>query len=408
VDYYYRIVERELKDAGLWEKTVAKFPPKAIRAAVKHILEALDSVGVLDAADELDWGAMFEKLWEFKNIGSFIEHLRTEYPIPRKREVETVSKIKKEEERVRDILDSLSYQVAYVEPEEVRRDLEKSIKAIEEVFERYLKSLESQRKRILRKAKYEQRIAMLEKQVEELKRYKEMAEKMIPKVKEAKPPPPPPKPKRVRWTRELERKLRDIFEAALIREGISPRRYLPEFRLELETIRTLETEDEMIKAVEELAKEIIEREKARRKPRPPPPITEHPSLSRLDLERLWNEFLKHASRLGVTRPQRYGAEFARILDGVITYDEALERVVRLAEELASRPPRITWGVPREIQRILERVVEEYMRPPFPKFEEWIRRRYNMYMSDFIRLDDRTKDRIYREYLEERKRYVGLE
>jgi hypothetical protein len=102
---------------------------------------------------------------------------------------------------------------------------------------------------------------------------------------ERRPPPPPPKPKVV-WTKELERRLRDIFEATLTREGVSPARFLPEFRLELETIRTLPTKEEMERAVEVLAREIAMRERAPRVevrlPRPtvpeaaPPPMVEAP------------------------------------------------------------------------------------------------------------------------------------
>ena len=53
----------------------------------------------------------------------------------------------------------------------------------------------------------------------------------------------------VEWTKELERKLKDVFEASFTRAGVSPRRFMAEYRLELATIKLLETEEDMIKAV---------------------------------------------------------------------------------------------------------------------------------------------------------------
>jgi len=82
-----------------------------------------------------------------------------------------------------------------------------------------------------------------------------------------------PPTKRVEWTREFETRLRDIFETTLrvgLPEeklpGLSPIRFWSEFRLELDAIKTLATEQEMIRATENLAKSIIRRES-----KPPPP-----------------------------------------------------------------------------------------------------------------------------------------
>lgn len=81
--------------------------------------------------------------------------------------------------------------------------------------------------------------------------------------------------RKVRMTKDLERKLRDIFEASFTREGLSPRRFMAEYRLDLPSIKTLTKEDDMIKAVEELARDILTREKTRKirppRVRPPPP-----------------------------------------------------------------------------------------------------------------------------------------
>lgn len=87
---------------------------------------------------------------------------------------------------------------------------------------------------------------------------------------------------KVEWTRTLERKLRDVFETTLRVglpeekiEPVTPYRFLPEFRLELETVKTLPTEDEMRRHVERLAKVIVRREG---KPIKPPEIKRPPLL----------------------------------------------------------------------------------------------------------------------------------
>lgn len=90
-----------------------------------------------------------------------------------------------------------------------------------------------------------------------------------------KPLPPPP----VRWTKELEEKLRDRYYATLSRLGIRITTGLrARFRDELHEFKKLETEKEMLKASEELA-HIISREIARvpeiiPKPKILPPIPE--------------------------------------------------------------------------------------------------------------------------------------
>jgi len=86
----------------------------------------------------------------------------------------------------------------------------------------------------------------------------------------------------VEWTRTLERKLRDVFETTLRVglpeekiEGVTPYRFLPEFRLELENVKMLPTEDEMLRHIERFAKTIVRREG---KPIKPPELKPPPAL----------------------------------------------------------------------------------------------------------------------------------
>ena len=80
VERYYRIVESELKLRKLWERTIKKFPPNAIRQAVSEVLERLEARGI--DPDTFDWGTAFAMLYEFPSISAFIEHLEREGWIP--------------------------------------------------------------------------------------------------------------------------------------------------------------------------------------------------------------------------------------------------------------------------------------------------------------------------------------
>jgi len=88
-------------------------------------------------------------------------------------------------------------------------------------------------------------------------------------------------PKPVEWTKRLEQRLRDVFEATLRAglpeegvPGLSPHRFWPEFRLELEAAKMLASEEEMEKHIQRLAKSILRREAPKIMPkRPPTPVT---------------------------------------------------------------------------------------------------------------------------------------
>jgi hypothetical protein len=96
----------------------------------------------------------------------------------------------------------------------------------------------------------------------------------IRRVREEEAPMEPIKPSKVKWTRDLERRLRNLFEstmrAGLPAEklpGLAPQRFIPDFREELETVKFLGSEGEMRDVIEKLAKSLIRRES---RPKPPP------------------------------------------------------------------------------------------------------------------------------------------
>ena len=84
VERYYDGVVRHLKEVGLWEKTLRKFPPEAIKAAVKRVIERLDEHGI--DPEYWDWGTFFERLHEFDTVDDWVNWLEEEKYLPPSRE----------------------------------------------------------------------------------------------------------------------------------------------------------------------------------------------------------------------------------------------------------------------------------------------------------------------------------
>jgi hypothetical protein len=174
-------------------------------------------------------------------------------------------------------------------------------------------------------------------------------------------------PKKVEWTRELERELRDIFETTLrggLSEeglpGLSPDRFIPEFRLELDAIKTLETQAEMERVIEKLAEALIRRES-----RPPPAAPPLPSG--------WKKVEKG-----------YLTE-----NGMFVPEEEFPKLV---------PPAPSW---EEWKAGRVRVEEEWVGPHIIRLEEWIREALHMDMTQF---DELPIEQI-KSYVEQYKEYV---
>ena len=80
VKEYYERVERHLKERGIWEDVVKRFPPKTIEAAIRDILERLYAERV--DPEVLDWGSLFEMLPDFESIDDFLRYLEEQRYIP--------------------------------------------------------------------------------------------------------------------------------------------------------------------------------------------------------------------------------------------------------------------------------------------------------------------------------------
>jgi hypothetical protein len=74
VDKIYEVIASHLKKVGSWDKTVhAKFPPDAIKAAIRRILACFD-LNLKDSS-VFDWGVEFEFLREHDNVDEFFDEL---------------------------------------------------------------------------------------------------------------------------------------------------------------------------------------------------------------------------------------------------------------------------------------------------------------------------------------------
>ena len=192
-------------------------------------------------------------------------------------------------EVLRETEELLDYMLSAV-PEEAQKDFKA-------VFDDYLSRIRFNLERKLTVAPLKKQVAELRKQLEEAQREARRLGRELTRREMEERVKVPPQPRPAAWITSLENKLRDVFSASLTREGLSPTKFLPEYRLELETIRGLPTEDEMVRAVEAFAGEIVTREQAR-KVRPPRLREERPPPERVYRPR--PEFREEEEGWGVT------------------------------------------------------------------------------------------------------------
>ena len=162
-----------------------------------------------------------------------------------------------------------------VAPEEAYRVIEALGKKVVELKDYELIEKAEELKRQLERER--RNVRLLREQLEAKKRYIEELERRLaglPTPPAA--PPAPPSPREL--TKDEVKKLEDLFRATLYRElGRVPRDALAEFRVELETVKTLPYE-EAAKVIERLALDIVERERAGRVAPPvaPPEVAPAP------------------------------------------------------------------------------------------------------------------------------------
>ena len=148
VERYYGDVEYHLKAMDLWTETIRKFPPKAIRSAVKRILERFVKAGV--DPEYFDWGTEFEKLVDFEKIADFISELEDAGKIPRDVEREALERELSElEKRAAELGMRLVTEKEHSKLVRLESQIEKLKEQLRKVREER-KKLEERRERLLR------------------------------------------------------------------------------------------------------------------------------------------------------------------------------------------------------------------------------------------------------------------
>ena len=154
---------------------------------------------------------------------------------------------------------------------------------VKEVLEKALSDYRYRTERNLEKTILRKTIKNLEEQLLETKRTGKPQTEIIEKEK-IKIRMETERPK-IRITKDLETKLRRLFEATYTKEtGKSPSRFISEFWVELDRLSLLQSEEEMKAAIIDLSLEIARREEARERLKKK--IEKPPSKERLPRERI--------------------------------------------------------------------------------------------------------------------------
>jgi hypothetical protein len=254
VEHYFQVVERGLREEGVWEETVRSFPPSAIREAVRRIIERC--IETYWDPENVDWRSIFGKLRDYGSVDSFIKDLEEKGEIPPSPEEEM------REYALRYLAEMTAKLKARVLEEKV---YERLLSAFRELTSIRKKLSEVERERDEWRKKYEE---AAKKHAEEIEALKREIEKLKAAPAPPTPPTPPPTPAAVKLTPEDEEKLERLFKHILVSEvGRVPKGALQEFAKELENVRFLSYE-EAAKIIQLLALEIAGRERAK-KYRPP-------------------------------------------------------------------------------------------------------------------------------------------
>jgi hypothetical protein len=303
-------------------------------------------------------------------------------------------------EALNELEDQLSYMLTAV-PEEAKEDFK-------EIFDAYISRVRYAIDRKLKIAPLRKEVAELREKLEEAKGKRE-----APKL--------PPEIKKVQWTPRLEQRLKDTFEATLRREGLTPTRYWSEYRLELEQIKALNTEEDMVKAVKDLAEEKIRevRPPTPERPIPPrllPPTPETCPIDRTPLEPIQKIMVRAPLRLpeeeehptptveGVwidipstmkvltCRENHYFErdEAGRLIERTEEY--LYRKILRETEKLRGLlAPPAPPTIPAPPAPITPR------KPIFPKFDEWLKMEKKLEMWEYIKKSEDEKKGLLAEY-----------
>jgi hypothetical protein len=150
IEKYYERIRKHLEEKGVWEETIRKFPPQAIRNIIRRILERLDEYDM--DYELIDWAVLFEGLRDFDNAEAFIKDLEAKNEIPKSKIDYTQELLAQYEKELHDlgyrIVSAKAYERYLLEKDkeiEIRRlrnkirELEARIRELTKAVEEYEK-----------------------------------------------------------------------------------------------------------------------------------------------------------------------------------------------------------------------------------------------------------------------------
>ena len=249
VERYYGFVRSHLEEIDAWRRTIERFPPMAIRAAVREILERFDQHNI--DPETLDWGTVFEGLRDYPSVDAFIEDLERKGLIPSDIE-ERVDEYAAEMERY---ISEMLEEIRQVDPGAITRIAQEIRMMLGE--EDRLAEMEREIGRLREEVKRERR--MKEEYSRKLEDYEEEVRKLRDEIEKLRD--------RVKTEAEMAEKLRATFTAYLRGAGVKEediRKELEKIDLDVriladEIVRGEITQERATKVVEDFAKDAVRR-----------------------------------------------------------------------------------------------------------------------------------------------------
>ncbi|MEM2388955.1 MAG: hypothetical protein QXW20_08385 [Ignisphaera sp.] len=202
VDRYYKVVEKCLIENNIYDRVIRKFPPMALRSAVREIVERF--IKTENDVEQFDFCTFFADIYEFDSIADFIRYLdenRYIPPDPSREIAEAISQLERA---------AAELGMRLVKEEEWAR-----ITGQYERLKREVAKLREERKRL------EERVKELEKMVEELKSKGSVKIPITkPEVKPATPKPPPRIRKPLRDTMTYEEFIGKLVHGISVRTNL--------------------------------------------------------------------------------------------------------------------------------------------------------------------------------------------
>ena len=151
VERFYDMVRKCLEERDLWTDTVMKFPPQAIRYAIKHVLVRFKESGT--DPELWDWCTFFSELKDYPTVDAFIGYLTAKNYIPPSRSEEIdmmLSYLESEASKLGyRLVDAETYAKTvgrYEVLERELREVKEKLRKISEEAKRYRKIVETYEK----------------------------------------------------------------------------------------------------------------------------------------------------------------------------------------------------------------------------------------------------------------------